>query len=444
MAEKPNVLMIVTHDTGRYISPYGRETVRTPNCERLAAEGVLFEQSFCTAPQCCPSRGSLVTGRYPQSNGLLCMDRDTLNPDETTIGTCFQQAGYATWLLGLQHEAPHIERDAGSRLREELGFDHADVEIDRNWLTMPEYLEPLLDQRGDRPFYAQLGCFATHRPFDFMGIAADDRLGVEIPAYLTWLGANGPASRADLAQWQGMVRHFDQGLGNVLDLLDAKGLADETIVVVTTDHGEAFPRAKGTLYEAGIGTMLMMRFPKGRWQGGRRVGELVSHVDILPTLLSACGIDVPTGVQGRSFLSLLNGENYQRRTEIFAQKTMHDNYDPMRCIRTERHKLIVYFSRQAVQPIPGDIVGSGTWRECNLNKLRRATRKIELFDVVNDPVETRNLADLPAHQGLKADLLARLLHWMREVNDPILDGPVRTPHYDNTMALLTEITGETF
>jgi arylsulfatase A-like enzyme len=372
------------------------------------------------------------------------MDQDHLNADETTVGTCFRQAGYATWLLGLQHEAPHIERDA-ARVREELGFDHVDLDIDRNWLTMPEYLAPLLDARGDRPFYAQLGCFATHRPFDFMGIASDDMLGVELPDYLTWLGANGPATRADLAQWQGMVRHFDEGLGNVLDLLEAKGLTEETIVVVTTDHGEAFPRAKGTLYEAGIGTMLMMRYPGGGWRGGRRIGAMVSHVDILPTLLEACGIDPPDGVQGRSFLKLLTDPRAAPvRQEVFAQKTMHDNYDPMRCIRTERHKLIVYFSRQAIQPIPGDIVGSGSWRECNIDKLRRATRKVELFDVVNDPVETRNLAERADCAPLRRDLTRRLLAWMREVDDPILQGPVRTPHYHRTMDLLAETVGEDF
>ena len=178
MDKRPNVVLLVTHDTGRYISPYGVKTVQTPNLERLAGESVLLEHAFCTAPQCSPSRAALVTGRYPHSNGVMGLTHQdyawSLNRDERPAAMLFGAGGYQTWLLGLQHET----RDAFT-----LGFERVDLGFGVS--ELPMRLESALAGRDpSRPFFCQLGCFETHRPWTQPGIPPDSSLGVKVPAFM--------------------------------------------------------------------------------------------------------------------------------------------------------------------------------------------------------------------------------------------------------------------
>jgi N-sulfoglucosamine sulfohydrolase len=422
--DRPNIILLTTHDTGQHVSPYGIKTVHTPNCERLASESVLFENSFCTAPQCSPSRASLVTGRYPHSNGTMGLTHAdfawSLHVDEQPIASLLGGSGYTTWLLGGQHET----NDPSS-----LGFDHVDIGF--TLLDLPAHIEPLLDQRDlRRPFYCQIGCFETHRPFDGHGTEPDDSLGIYIPPYLR----DGPETRDELRKMQGLVRRFDTGLGQLLGILDDRDLCDNTILVVTTDHGIAFPRAKGTLFDPGLETMLFVRWP-ARFEGGLRRKELISHVDILPTLLEAIGVPCPDCIQGQSFLLLLEGKTCAERSEIFAEKTFHDCYDPMRCIRTRTHKYICYFEKSSLHPVPGDIIGGGANRE--LGPLSRQGNEA-LYDLTSDPGEKINRVDDPDCREIVADLRRRLHRWMQETGDPLLEGPVASPFYERACIILTE------
>ncbi len=213
MADRPDVVLFVSHDTGRFVSPYGIRTVHTPNFERLAAESVLFENAFCTAPQCSPSRAALVTGRHPHSNGVMGLTHQdyawSLYPTERPVAKLFGASGYQTWLLGLQHET----RDDRT-----LGFDHTDLCFDAAGL--PPRLESALAERDpSRPFYCQLGCFETHRPWGLLGASPDSSLGITVPAYLH----DGPETRDEIAAFQGMARAMDEELGRLLDLLDRHG-----------------------------------------------------------------------------------------------------------------------------------------------------------------------------------------------------------------------------
>ncbi len=417
--KRPNIILLITHDTGRDLSPYGISTVDTPNCERLQREAALFKNSFCTAPQCSPSRAAIVTGRYPHANGVLGLTHADfgwdLHPSERTIAALLKKCGYQTWLLGHMHETPDANR---------LGFDHVDLGF--SLLELPKHLKPLLDSfDGQRPFFCQIGCFETHRPFDQDHTTADDHLGIHIPDYLV----DGPETRAELRQMQGMIKRFDKGLGGLLDTMDDHGLRDNTLLIVTTDHGLALPRAKGTLFDAGIETMLFVRYPE-RIPGGVRYSELVSNVDILPTVLDAAGSDLPGNLQGRSFLPLLENRTYSARHEIFAEKTFHGCYDPMRCIRNETHKYIRYFEKSTIHRIPGDIIGGGANRE--LGPMQRVGAEA-LYDLVHDPLEYTNLVSNPNYITIGDELKARLYQWMVETDDPLLDGPIASPFYHRTI-----------
>lgn len=416
--KQPNIVLLTTHDTGQHISPYGIKTVQTPNCERLAAQSVLFENSFCTAPQCSPSRAAIATGRYPHANGTLGLTHNDfgwgLHPNERPIAQLLKDAGYTTWLMGFQHETADAEA---------LGFVHVDLGF--TLLEASDHLRPMLDQHNDEaPFYCQIGCFETHRPFDGDNTEPDDSLGIHVPHYLV----DGPQTRDELRKMQGLIRRFDIGLGRLLDLLDEKGCAENTIFVLTTDHGLALPMAKGTLFDPGIETMLIIRYPE-RWSAGVRQPELVSNVDILPTLLEAVGAPIPENIQGHSFLALLDSAKHPSRsprTAIFAEKTFHDCYDPIRCVRTDSYKYIRYFEKNSLHPVPGDISGNGAHLE--LGPTRRVGSE-GFYDLTADPHETTNLADDPAHQSILNDLRQQLWAWMQDTADPLTQGPIASPYY---------------
>jgi len=425
MPSSPNIILLITHDTGRFISPYGVKTVQTPNCERLALEGVTFEQSFCTAPQCSPSRAGIVTGRFAHSNGTMGLTHADfgwgLHENERPIAKLLGEASYETALLGFQHEtsADHT-----------LGFDYIDIK-DRSALAMADNLAGFLDQRADiKPFYAQFGCYETHRPHIRENVEPDDSLGLTLPPHVP----DTPDTRKEWAGLQGLVKRFDDGLGQLLDLLDGRGLTDNTIFVLTTDHGLAVPRAKGTLFDLGIETMLIMRRP-GKWPAGERRSDLVSNVDLLPTLLEAAGAPVPDKLQGQSFLPLLDGGDYQPREEVIAEKTFHGSYDPIRCIRTKTHKYIRYFEKSVCHLFPTDVLEGLDGRDYGVE---RRDGPEGLYDITADPGEQNNLADDPAHAELLRELRGRLHQWMVDTEDPLLKGPVGSPFYHRAIAEMKE------
>jgi arylsulfatase A-like enzyme len=158
-------------------------------------------------------------------------------------------------------------------------------------------------------------------------------------------------------------------------------------------------------------------------------------VDVLPTLLEACGMDVPERIQGRSFLPLLTGDEYELNEAVYAEKTFHDCYDPMRCIRTRRYKYIRYFEKSALHRVPGDIIFRGASLE--LGRLGRDAEE-ELFDLAADPDEKHNLAGDPELAERVKDLRGRLLDWMKRTNDPLLDGPVASPFYYRALREMRE------
>ena len=414
----PNVVIVITHDTGRHLGAYGRR-VATPNLDRLAAEGVLFEQAFCTAPQCSPSRASLLTGLMPHRHGLIGLTHRgfRLHPDalRRTLPRLLGEAGYRTTLFGFQHEAadPHElgyqqvvqPRPSGSRLHSCRDVAPAAAEF--------------LAGGPTEPFFAMVGFEETHRPFEPTDTSLAD---VDVPAFLP----DTPVVRRDVADLEGEVREADAAVGQLLTALDRSGLADRTLFIYTTDHGIAFPGAKGTLFDPGIEVGLIARGPSG-FGGGRRLPGLASNVDLLPTILELCGLTPPEDGNGVSLLPMVTGGVRDVRQEVFAELTYHTTYDPMRAIRTERHKYIRGFADRPLH-LPAHVDASPTkdlLRERGFFEPRRPPEM--LFDLAHDPLERINLAYDLAQASVRASLRDRLERWMRANDDPLLAGQVAAP-----------------
>ncbi len=246
-----------------------------------------------------------------------------LDPRERHVAHLLADAGYSTTLVGMQHL---IERGSAR----ELGYQRVlpVAPADEEALGAVALLRELA--RADRPFYLEVGFEEPHRPYDFGGAQPDESRGVAVPPYLPDM----PESRQDLAAFQGAIRQMDRGVGTILAALDDLGIAQSTCVIFATDHGAAMPRAKCTLYDPGIEVALLWRWPATGLQRGRVVSDLVSNVDVAPALLEGLGLPVPANVQGVSFWPLLQGSGYMPREHVFAEKTFHTYYEPMRAIRT--------------------------------------------------------------------------------------------------------------
>jgi arylsulfatase A-like enzyme len=442
MPQQPNILIITCHDFGRFLGCYGVSTVHTPHIDNLAADGVQFTRAFCTAPQCSPSRAALFTGRYPHVNGVMGLTHANfawdLYPEEQHLGQVLRANGYETILIGVHHESRQADPQ---RVAERCGMSEV-LRGGRGDLVSDLALERLARfAREDIPFYLQLGYVEPHRLkadepgyMGFIGdyIVPDDEAGITIPPYLR----DTPSAREELAELQGAVRYVDAAIGRVLLGLRELGLEEHTLVLLTTDHGLALPRAKCSLYDPGIETALIMRLPARGWRG-RRLAELVSNVDIFPTLLELLGLPVSEQVQGRSLLPLLEGQDFKPREHIFAEMTYHDYYDPRRCCRTDRYKLIVNFSAA-----PSFMDPSQSWRPRTLTVVPADPKLdyhplLELYDLQADPLEHHNLAEDGAYDEVRRELLAHLYDWMRTTDDPLLHGAVTSPLHDWALTALT-------
>jgi arylsulfatase A-like enzyme len=229
-----------------------------------------------------------------------------------------------------------------------------------------------------------------------------------------------------MAAFKASARSLDQGVGAVLNALDEEDLSDDTLVMLTTDHGPAFPGSKATLFDRGIGVLLIMRGPGG-FHGGRVNDALLSQIDLYPTLCEIAGAEVPGFVQGRSMMPLIRREARQINHHVFAELTYHAAYEPMRAIRTHRWKYIRRFGDRLLPVLPNvddgpskELLVSAGWGE-------RELPREELHDLLFDPQEAHDLTDDAGCADVLEELRGRLEDWMEETEDPLLDGDVPAP-----------------
>ncbi|GIV77522.1 MAG: putative sulfatase [Litorilinea sp.] len=407
----PNILYLHSHDTGRYIQPYGH-AVATPHLQRLAEEGMLFRQAFCAAPTCSPSRAALLTGQAPHSSGMLGLAHRgfALHDYGQHLVHTLRRAGYRSILCGVQH----VARDAST-----IGYDTILPTASRHAQDVAPAAAEFLRSRPTQPFFLDVGFFETHREFPEPVDNPDYCLP---PAPLP----DTPAVRQDMAAYKASARALDDGVGQVLEALDAAGLAQETLVIYTTDHGLAFPGMKCNLTDHGIGVSLILRGPGG-FTGGQVCDAMVSHIDLFPTLCELIALEPPPWLQGRSLLPVIRGEVTEIHDAIFAEVTYHAAYEPQRAIRTQRYKYIRRFGdrRRPVLPNCDDSPSKDVWLQAGWREREVAAE--QLYDLVFDPNETCNLVDEPGLQEVRSELQARLQRWMEETDDPLLHGPVPPP-----------------
>ncbi len=409
----PNIVYVHSHDTGRYVQPYGHQVV-TPNIQRLADQGLLFRNAFSAAPVCSPSRAALLTGRWPHCTGMIGLAHRgfALDDPRRHLLHTLRDAGYWTAMVGEQH----VSADPA-----DLGYDR----IGETRTTTVHDVGPaavaLIRDRPRQPFFLSVGFFETHRDY-FEPTSVRDALYSVPPVNLP----DTLATRRDMAAFKQSARSLDQGVGAVLSVLDEEGLADDTVVVFTTDHGIPFPGAKATLSDRGLGVLLMLRGPGGL-HGGRVSDALVSQIDLFPTLCELAGIAAPGHLQGRSLLPLVRGEAREVNDEIYAELTYHAAYDPQRAVRTRRHKYIRRYGPRDLPVLPNIDDSPSKDFLLRAGLAERPRPREELYDLTFDPNEAHNLAADPLHREVHEDLAGRLDAWMRATDDPLLHGDVLPP-----------------
>ena len=411
---KPNILYIHSHDTGRYLQPYGH-AIPTPNLQRLAERGVLFRRAYCAAPTCSPSRAALLTGQSPHSAGMLGLANRgfVLRDFSQHIIHTLKEAGYISALAGIQHlTSAQYHRGA-----EAVGYDRILTEgRPQAHIAAAEFIR----SQPEAPFWLTVGFFETHREYPTDHDINPDYVLPPAPFPDT------PGTRQDMANYIAMAQILDDKIGYVLKALDESGQRENTLVIYTTDHGLAFPDMKCNLTDHGIGVALIMDGP-APFRGGRVIDGMVSHIDIFPTLCDLLDIDEPAWLQGHSMLPLLNGERDAIRDELFAEVSYHAAYEPKRAVRTERYKYIRRYDgrRSPVLSNIDDGFAKSEWLEAGYADSPIAPER--LYDTFLDPVERVNLIDSAEHADVLNDMRARLDRWMRDTDDPLLAGQVPAP-----------------
>ena len=437
--DPPNIVLIHAHDLGQTLGCYGR-AIDTPAIDALATQGARLTNCTAAAPQCSPSRASMTTGRYPHNHGLMGLVHRgwELYPDAPRLPAVLAAAGYQTHLFGIQHEAPTPE---------DLGYQSAHAES-RALHTAERFTEQLPEIDGEDPFFASIGFAEPHLPFrrEYVEDEAYDYYhpeNVEVPPYLP----DEHGVRRDVAAMQGLITAtVDPAVGRIVSAIDAAGLTEETVIIFTTDHGPALPRAKGMCYSAGVDIACIARWP-GVIEPGRR-DALVSNVDLLPTLAEFANTDLPAPIDGQSFAGILTGDSYEERDHVFVEITWHDRYNPIRGIRASDFTYLRNFSMLPRVYIPRDIIDQPAARPVRGSWYDQERPAEEFYDRRADPHELENLAeDRRIRRSVPADwdldeppatltteqvasmhhLRTELQAWMEQTDDPLLTGPVGIP-----------------
>jgi N-sulfoglucosamine sulfohydrolase len=435
-SQRPNVVLIIADDMAwDDCGAFGNPKVRTPHIDRLAREGMRFDRAFVTASSCSPSRSSILTGRHPHNTDAEELHWP-LRPEQVTFVEKLKASGYWTAAAGKWHLGNAVKdrfdvvreagasgfqlgtgKDAQARMTAE-GSGAAQSGCDQ-WVPV------LRDRPRDKPFFLWLAALDPHRDYQPGTIPEPHHPeDVTVPPYLPDL----PEVRKDLALYYDEISRLDHYVGEVLTELDRQGVAGETLVLFLSDNGRPFPRCKTTLYDSGIRTPLIVRWP-GHIGAGSRCGSLVSTIDIAPTVLRLAGIEPASSFQGKDISPLFNDPTAKVREMIFAERNWHDYAAHGRAARSVRFKFIKNDDHESPLTPPADAVRSPTFRamrrlrdEGKLTPVQRACfvsprPAEELYDVDDDPHELVNLAGDPKYAEVLSEMRRALSAWERETSD---------------------------
>lgn len=422
------VILVIADDLGSdLVGSYGEIGLRTPHLDRLASQGTQFPLYFASASTCSPSRAALLTGLPSHQNGQYGIAHGASHFEQfetvrTLPGELAKAGAFVGW-IGKTHVGP-----------ESIYPVHWTWDGDgRDVAGMAQGAANFLGRARGRPFLLIVGYVDPHRDFERSKVYGGAReipyaaSTVPIPPILP----DRPPIRDDLAAYWQAISRFDQGVGALLAALSASGREDETLVILTSDNGAPFPGAKTNLTDAGIRLPFLVKQPV-QIVRGVVCNALVSAYDVMPTALSWMRVALPDEVKlrGKSLLPILESPEPSGWNEIFASQSFHEvtMYYPMRAVRTRTHKLILNLASPLAFPLAEDIFASPTWQSIRYHvdarlgdrslEAYRRRPAVELYDVVHDPGESRNLADAPAYALVVRDLTQRIRDWQEATHDP--------------------------
>jgi len=419
--QRPHLVFFVSDDHGYLDSPvYGSKVVKTPNLQKLAEEGMTMTNAFCGSPTCVPSRAVIMSGMHSARNGAEA-NHSQMKPSVRTLPTYLKDLGYHTAHFGKSHFQPRTSYPDMEFVKSEVQGGALNNDLDTKALE-----EWLAARQAKTPLCLIVGCHSPHVYWP----AADgyDPKQVELPPYFV----DTPETRAERVKYYTDITNADRQLGEVLVSV-RKHLGENAMFVYTSDNGAQWPFAKWNLYDAGIRMPFLASWP-GKIQPGSRCEAMLSFTDIVPTFIEAAGGKPPEGIDGRSFLPVLNGGAQRHRSEIFATHSGDGNMNvyPMRCIRTDRYKYILNLNPEFEYGTHIDRAGPrdgrtywDSWAEkaktdvkaAETIKRYQARPREELYDIARDPHEMQNLAADRRFTRVLEDFRARVEKWMTEQND---------------------------
>ena len=416
--KKPNIVLVIADDC-RFLDLgcYGSPDAITPNIDRLAAEGVRFTRFFQATAMSSATRHCLLTGLYPVRSGAY-PNHTRLNDGIGTLPQYLKQAGYRVALEGKRHIAPI----------EAFPFEYLSNEQQRT--VYPELIEPFLADvaRSGEPFFLYVGSTEPHDPWNKGDQSLWNPDDLTLPCNLV----DTPATRKQFRNYLAEINELDNQVGAVDALLHKYGLDENTIFIFTSEQGYSFPFGKWTCYDEGLHTGFVIRWP-GTVKPGRVTDAMCEYVDVTPTLVDIAGGKIPEGLDGRSFLPVIKGETDSFKNEVDGIQTSRGiffgpEYYAIRSIRNERYAYIMNLTPEATFKCMSTNPKKGWWMswkekaatdEFARRQVERYQKRPaeELYDIVNDPFQTRNLADDPQYAGEKARMRAKLLQWMESQGD---------------------------
>ena len=439
---RPNILLITSEDNGPELGCYGEPYVKTPNLDTLAETGVRFDRAFVTQAGCSQSRSSILTGLYPHQNGqigLATWDFRMYQADTPNVVRSLKDAGYRTGIIGKLHINPASA----------FPFDYKEIptaNFDRKKLGRYANLADEFMKTSEDPFFLMVNYPDAHRPFipQVENLPEKPLTGADVKP-LAYIGIDHPELRQQTADHYNCMNRLDTLIGDLLKKLKSSGKSDNTLVIYLGDHGADLLRGKRTCFESGLRIPLIVSWP-GITKAGQERQELVSTIDLFPTILEASGSVTPNTLPGRSLLPLLKGEKPNWRPYLFAEWHLHGlfNFFPQRSVRSERYKLIHNLAPHLENPefdfvtgryfpdIKKSVIESNPAIAAGYRSMKHAP-EFELYDLENDPYEFENLSRNKDHQVTLERLKKQLFAWQEKTNDPLR-------HTDVVQQWIDEIT----
>ena len=452
---KPNFIFFIADDVSwDDFGCYGNQGVRTPNIDRLAANGIRFSSAYLTASSCSPSRASIVVGRYPHNNGKAAELHLPIADHLPWLPEALRDAGYYSAISGKHH----MKRE---NPRERNPFDHVDggrVEGNRggeaNWVSVAQ------NRPKNQPFFFWFAAYDAHRAWDADGDWIEEQYGpktnpaaVRVPPFLV----DDAPTRQDLASYYNEIIRFDYFIGEVAAELRRQEVLNDTLMFVLADNGSPFPRAKTRLHDSGMKTALVAHWPNGIRSKGVS-DSLVSVIDLAPTLIELAGLKIGPTFQGVSLSPVFNNRNKDVRKYAFSEHNWHDYEALGRSVRSKEYLYIVNDRPDAPWQGPADSVRSPSFSQL-LNgqqneSLTQAQADVflaprprtELYKTSSDPHQLDNISGNPKYTSVEKRLRKVLSDWRRMTGDSIPER-ISTDEFDrrtgNRLGLGDTFRGET-